>query len=123
MDAVFVELPSFERLRFEYLSDDEYRSLQIMLMNNPMIGDVIQQTGGLRKMRFSDSAIQRFSDPRRGKGKRGGVRVIYYWWVERLQFLLFTLYSKGEITDLTETQRKILGDLLKCRKAELTLLR
>ncbi|WP_346426270.1 hypothetical protein [Yersinia intermedia] len=57
MDAVFVELPSFERLRFEYLSDDEYRSLQIMLMNNPMIGDVIQQTGGLRKMRFSDSAI------------------------------------------------------------------
>lgn len=115
MDAVFVELPSFERLRFEYLSDDEYRSLQIMLMNNPMIGDVIQQTGGLRKMRFSD--------PRRGKGKRGGVRVIYYWWVERLQFLLFTLYSKGEMTGLTETQRKILGDLLKCRKAELTLLR
>ncbi|CNK41151.1 Uncharacterised protein [Yersinia mollaretii] len=110
MDAVFVELPPFERVRLDYLSDDEYRALQITLMNNPMVGDVIQQTGGLRKMRFSDA--------RTGRGKRGGVRVIYYWWVELFQFLLFTIYSKGEMSDLTNAQRKILSNLLQCRKSE-----
>ncbi|CFQ31461.1 MULTISPECIES: toxin [Yersinia] len=110
MDAVFIELPPFERFRVGYLSDDKYRTLQITLMNNPTAGDVIQQTGGLRKMRFSDAKA--------GKGKRGGVRVIYYWWVERFQFLLFAIYSKGEMSDLTNAQRKILSNLLKCRKSE-----
>jgi hypothetical protein len=73
-------------------------------MADPEAGDVIQGTGGLRKMRFSDS--------RRGKGKRGGLRVIYYWWKAGLQFWLFTLYGKDEIDDLDAAQRKALKALL-----------
>ena len=73
-------------------------------MADPEAGDVIQGTGGLRKMRFSDS--------RRGKGKRGGLRIIYYWWKAGLQFWLFTLYGKDEIDDLDAAQRKALKALL-----------
>src|SRR5439155_9250908 len=70
--AVFVELPAFERYRADYLDDKAFGNLQAFLMSNPEAGDVIEGTGGLRKMRFADR--------RRGKGKRGGLRVIYYWW-------------------------------------------
>jgi hypothetical protein len=66
-------------------------------MTDPEAGDVIQGTGGLRKMRFSD--------PRRGKGKRGGLRVISYWWKAGLQFWLFTLYGKDEIDDVSAAPR------------------
>ena len=69
MKAVFVELPPFSRLRGDYLGDDGFRSLQDFMMKNPEAGDVIESTGGLRKLRHGD--------PRRGKGKRGGLRVIY----------------------------------------------
>jgi len=69
--AVFVELPAFERHRADYLSDESFRSLQAALMKSPAAGDVIEGTGGLRKVRFADV--------RRGKGKRGGLRLIYYW--------------------------------------------
>ena len=47
------------------------------------------------------------------KGERGGLRVIYYWWVSGQQFWLFTLFNKNEMGDLTPEQRKILKDLLK----------
>ena len=73
MKALFVELPPFERLRASYLNDEAYRALQNELMQNPLAGDVIEGTGGLRKLRQPD--------PRRGKGKRGGLRIIYYWWL------------------------------------------
>jgi len=105
MQATFVELPPFERLRADYLSDDTYRDLQSELMANPESGDVIEGTGGLRKLRHADR--------RRGKGKRGGLRVIYYWWLGNDQFWLFTLYDKDEASDLTATQRKALKELLK----------
>lgn len=59
----------------------------------------------LRKMRFADV--------RRGKGKRGGLRVIYYWWSPGMQFWLYTLYAKDEMTDLTPKQRKALKAMLK----------
>ncbi len=74
-------------------------------MNNPEAGDVIKETGRLRKMRFADK--------RRGKGKRGGLRVIYYWWSVGGQFWLYTLYDKDEMDDLTPKQRKALKDMLK----------
>ncbi len=51
-------------------------------------------------------------DPRRGKGKRGGFRVIYYWWLEGEQFWLFTVYDKDQATDLDAAQRKALKRLL-----------
>lgn len=100
MHALFVELPAFQRYRHEYLDDAAFRILQIGLLQNPEAGDVIQGTGGLRKARFSDEA--------RSKGKRSGLRLIYYWWVDGSQFWLFTLYDKNEQTDLSSVQKKAL---------------
>ena len=103
--AVFVELPPFERYRAEYLDDDAFLRLQQLLMLNPEAGALIPGTGGLRKMRFADK--------RRGKGKRGGLRVIYYWWDAGLQFWLFTIYDKDELADLTKAQREMLKQMIK----------
>jgi hypothetical protein len=105
MKAVFVELPPFERCRAGYLSDDAYRALQDVLMKDPEAGDQMPGTGGLRKLRFADA--------RRGKGKRGGLRVIYYWWIAGLQFWLFTLYDKDEMADLTPHQRAAFKAMIK----------
>jgi hypothetical protein len=74
-------------------------------MGQPDAGDLIEGTGGLRKLRFSDK--------RRGKGKRGGLRVIYYWWGGGPQFWLFTLYDKDEMADLTPKEKDILRTMLK----------
>lgn len=105
MKAVFVELPAFERHRAEYMDDRAFAELQGHLLKDPEVGEVIQGTGGLRKMRFADK--------RRGKGKRGGLRVVYYWWSAGMQFWLFTLYDKDEISDLTPAQRKALKAMIK----------
>lgn len=70
MKATFIELPAFSRVRAQYLTDADYLSLQNVLMQHPTAGDLIEGTGGLRKLRHADG--------RRGKGKRGGLRVIYY---------------------------------------------
>ncbi|MBI1889449.1 MAG: toxin [Burkholderiales bacterium] len=105
MKALFVELPPFERFRAIYLDDAAYQDLQKTLIANPESGDVIEGTGGLRKMRYSDA--------RRGKGKRGGLRIIYYWWVGGSQFWLFTLYDKDEMDDLSADDRKKLKAMLK----------
>jgi hypothetical protein len=74
-------------------------------MKDPHAGRQIPDTGGLRKLRFADA--------RRGKGKRGGLRVIYYWWDVGFQFWLFTLYDKDEMADLTLPQRRVLKGLIK----------
>ena len=105
MSAVFVELPAFERHRERYLDDASLLELQLLLITNPEAGATIQGTGGLRKVRFRD--------PRRGKGKRGGLRVIYYWWRNGRQFWLFTLYDKDEMSDLTSPQRDKLRTMIK----------
>ena len=55
----------------------------------------------------------RFADKRRGKGKRGGLRVVYYWWEAGMQFSLFTLYDKDEMGDLTPQRRKALRAMIK----------
>lgn len=105
MKAVFVELPPFERYRSDYFDDDSFVTLQRLLMSNPEAGNVIPGTGGLRKLRFTDE--------RRGKGKRGGLRVIYYWWNQGSQFWLFTVYAKNEMLDLTKAQRQLLKEMIK----------
>jgi hypothetical protein len=105
MKAPFVELPAFSRHRAEYLTDEDFRRLQNDLLKNPAAGDVIQGNGGLRKLRHAD--------PRRGKGRRGGLRVIYFWWEARRQIWLFTLYDKDEMGDLSPDERKALRDMLK----------
>jgi hypothetical protein len=105
MKAVFIELPAFERHRDHYLDDDSFSRLQGDLMANPAAGDLIEGTGGLRKLRFGDS--------RRSKGKRGGLRVIYYYWTGGPEFWLFTLYDKDEMSDLTPKQRAALKERVK----------
>lgn len=98
--AVFVELPAFELHRGEYLDDDGFRRLQATLLAAPEAGDLMPGTGGLRKLRFGDA--------RRQKGRRGGLRVVYFWWRSGAQFWLFTLFHKGEMSDLTPRQKAIL---------------
>ncbi len=96
----FFEAPAFTRYIAAYLDDDQCRGLQDALAQNPELGDVMPQTGGFRKLRFGD--------PRRGKGKRGGLRVIYFWFPEDDQIWLMTIYSKDESDDLTAEQKKAL---------------
>ena len=105
MLATFVELPPFERSRKDYMDDTAYSTLQHELMDNPEAGDVMEGTGGLRKLRQPDA--------RRGKGKRGGLRVIYYWWSGNDQFWLFAVFDKDQASDLTPDQRKALKQMLK----------
>lgn len=105
MNAVFIELPAFERQRDEYLDEVSLRRLQNALMANPEAGEVIEGTGGLRKLRLGD--------PRRAKGKRGGLRVIYYYWIPGPEFWLFTTYDKDEMSDLSPRQRAQLKELVK----------
>lgn len=105
MKASFVELPAFSRYRADYLDDESFLRLQKDMMRNPEAGDMIEGTGGLRKLRHADS--------RRGKGKRGGLRVIYYWWAAGSQFWLFTLYDKDEMADLSPDEKRALKRMLK----------
>ena len=100
-----IRRPAFARHRANYLDDGSFRDLQVAMMKNPEAGDVIEGTGGLRKLRYRD--------PRRGKGKRGGLRVIYYWWDGGRQFWLFTLYDKDEMENLSADEKKLLKGMLK----------
>ena len=105
MKALFVELPAFIRYRSEYLTDEAFRGLQNALLKDPEAGDVITGTGGLRKVRHGDAT--------RGKGKLGGLRVIYFWWEPKKQFWLFTLYDKDELDDMSPKEKSVLKTLLK----------
>ena len=100
MKLVFLETPLFMRLLDDYLTDENYRELQRALMENPEIGDLMPDTGGFRKVCWEDA--------RRGKGKRGGLRVIYYYLSADHQIWFFTLYDKDEAADLTAEEKKIL---------------
>ena len=81
------------------MSDAEYRELQQALLRRPTQGDVIRETGGVRKLRLGEA----------GRGKRGGLRIIYYWHAERLIFLMLFLYRKAEQNDLSADQRRLLA--------------
>jgi hypothetical protein len=109
----FIEAPAFSRRRADCLDDDQFRRLQAELANNPEAGDLMPGTGGFRKMRWADA--------RRGKGRRGGLRVIYYHFPSEHQIWLMTLYGKDEASDLTAQQKKALKaaivDELKARTA------
>jgi len=80
------------------LSDDEYRQLQLALVLRPDSGAVIPGSGGLRKVRWTIG----------GRGKRGGVRVIYYWAVVQDKILMLFMYAKNEQDDLSQEQLKVL---------------
>ncbi len=98
----FVETTHFNKILYDYLSDKEYQRLQIELIKNPRKGDVIPGSGGFRKIRYSA----------RGKGKSGGVRIIYYLVSAKGKIYLFDIYSKGEREDLTKDEINMLKKLV-----------
>lgn len=96
-----VELPEFQRKSSKLLSLDEVASVISYLAAHPAAGDVMQGTGGIRKLRWS---IQ-------GRGKSGGVRVIYYFHGETMPLLLLTVFGKGEKANLSKAERNNLAKL------------
>ncbi|MGH8511770.1 MAG: hypothetical protein ACREU8_10455 [Gammaproteobacteria bacterium] len=95
---VIVETSVFSRRIQELLSDDEYLDLQEALVTRPNLGDLIPGSGGLRKMRWG----------LKSRGKRGGVRVIYYWAVTTEQLRMLYVYPKGRQEGLTPAQLQAL---------------
>jgi mRNA-degrading endonuclease RelE of RelBE toxin-antitoxin system len=96
----FIETPIFMREIDRLLDDEAQRELQNVLLENPEIGKVIVGTSGARKMRFAQT----------GKGKRGGLRVIYA--VIRETIWLFLVYPKNQTADLSSATKKALGQML-----------
>jgi hypothetical protein len=100
MKSVFYETTTFTSTVNEYLTEDAYRTLQAEMLKNPAAGEVMPRTGGFRKLRWADA--------RRGKGRRGGLRVIYYWLLSAQQFWMFAIYDKDEMVGLTADQERAL---------------
>ena len=99
---IIVETTVFTKLISQLMDDDHYRELQALLIENPEIGDLIQGSGGLRKIRWKLT----------GRGKRGGVRVIYYWAVSVDQIRMLYVYSKSDQENLTKDQLKVLRQIV-----------
>ena len=99
----FVETPTFTASVRLHLTDEQYRALQLALVLRPEQGAVIRGSGGLRKLRW---AVE-------GRGKRGGVRTIYYWAVEEHICFMLYVYAKNEQGDLTLAQMKVLSRLVR----------
>jgi len=96
----FIEAPAFTRYVATYLTDDSYRKLQSKLATHPGLGDVMTGTGGFRKLRWADE--------RRGKGRRSGLRIVYYYFQTDRQIWLITIYDKDEASDLTPKEKSSL---------------
>ena len=100
--VTFVETKLFTKLVQQYLTDDEYGTLQQSLIVNPEAGDVIPGSGGVRKLRWGVA----------GRGKRGGLRVIYFLRLRQGEIWMLTLYAKNEAESIP-------GHVLKKIKEEL----
>ena len=100
---VIIETPIFTRQVLEILDDETYRALQTELIARPDAGAIIPGSGGLRKIRWAGS----------GHGKRGGIRVIYYWITADDQIFILYMYPKNERGDLTPAQLRVLRQLIK----------
>lgn len=95
---LFVETSVFTRQVLALLDDDDLAALQVQLSRAPRSGAVIPGTGGLRKVRWSCQ----------GRGKRGGVRVIYYHFDQRGQIALLLIYDKAAADDMSPEQKRLL---------------
>jgi mRNA-degrading endonuclease RelE of RelBE toxin-antitoxin system len=98
---IFIESIAFTEDLAELLSDESYSEFQEFLAENPTAGDVIQGTNGLRKIRWASQ----------GKGKSGGVRVIYYYLCMAYQIRLILIYRKGVKDDLSSAEKRILSEI------------
>lgn len=94
MNMIFVEAKPFTRRRPDYLTEDEFRELQNYLLETPAAGDLVKDTGGIRKIRWKS----------KGGGKRGGLRILYYWHVPDSHIYLLFIYRKNEFEDLTKDE-------------------
>jgi mRNA-degrading endonuclease RelE of RelBE toxin-antitoxin system len=99
----FVETPIFTKEVLDLLDEDDYRALQLALIFRPEQGAVIPGSGGLRKLRWGG----------KGRGKRGGLRVVYYQAKEEDTFYMLSVYQKNVQEDLTPTQLRVLGRLVR----------
>ena len=99
---VIVETSVFTKQIQKLLSDEQYRQLQTDLAKRPDTGSIIPGSGGLRKIRWGY----------RGQGKRGGIRLIYYWAVSQDRLLLLLVYPKNVQDNLSPTQLKSLREIV-----------
>ena len=99
---VIIETSVFTRRITEMMSDEDYSEMQAALIARPDTGALMRGSGGIRKLRWAAS----------GRGKRGGLRVIYYWAVSQDQILMLYVYPKNEMEDLTSDQLKILRQVV-----------
>ena len=103
LGMVFIETPVFTKLIEQLLTHEDYVELQRSLLLKPDVGPVIPGSGGLRKVRWG---LQQ-------QGKRGGLRVIYYWDKPNETIYMLLVYRKNEREDLTPNQVKFLRQLIK----------
>lgn len=99
----FVETPTFTRLVTALLSDADYHDLQIELAETPDRGDLIKGGGGIRKLRYGME----------GRGKSGGIRVIYYWLKDDHSIYMLLVYPKSKKDTLSDRETAILRELVK----------
>ncbi len=99
---VFIETSVFTRQIKSLIPDDSYLEMQQFLARLPTAGDLIRGSNGCRKLRWHVP----------GRGKRGGIRLIYYWVRNDDQILMLTAYSKTVTDDLITAQIKALGQLV-----------
>jgi len=99
----FIETPVFTRTVVKLLTDEQYRALQLALLLRPELGAVIRGSGGIRKLRWSPP----------GTGKRGGIRVVYFWDESSETFYLLYAYRKSVKDDLTPQQLRVLARLVR----------
>lgn len=102
LSMIFIETPIFTKRLRELLTDESYAAFQRQLAERPDLGDVIEGTGGIRKVRVASS----------GHGKRGGSRVIYYHFTSASQIALLLIYPKNEKDDLSADERKVLKQII-----------
>jgi len=100
---IFIETQVFTGAIAEFLDDEQFRFLQLALLLRPDLGPVIPRSGGLRKMRWS----------LKGGGKRGGIRVIYFWQAASDTIYLLYAYKKSAKDDLTARQVRLLANLVR----------
>lgn len=111
MTRKFVMLPEFDKNWASMgLNDNDLRRLQEELLFNPEKGDVMQGTGGLRKLRFAFE----------GQGKSGGVRICYVDFVIYKSIYLITAYPKSEKENLSKNERKSIAKMIKALESTLS---
>ncbi|MCC5933087.1 MAG: type II toxin-antitoxin system RelE/ParE family toxin [Balneolales bacterium] len=97
-----METTVFTRRIRDLVSEEAYRIFQLKLSSKPDSGNLIKGSGGLRKIRWQAT----------GRGKRGGLRIIYYWYPHSSKIYFLYVYQKNETEDLTADQISFLKSLI-----------